>query len=135
METPLLMSLSEIKTHAEACGQKFDSLEAAFVDAYMHGEFHEHRPDYCWTVIGRSLTDKMIAELVPTVLNPLVNHAQGDDAQIKQLMEFHQEMVKWLHKRLTSTEPLFNALRNVRNFIVQDAASWMVDVLRLLGLI
>ena len=142
MKPQLLNSLAAIKSQAEEnFATKFESLEDAFIDAYENGEFHEHSTEGCWRHIGTDLTDEMIAHLVPTVLRPLVNHVRGDEAQMKRLMDFHEEMVKWLEKRLKDTTMLFQALRDTRHFIMEDAKrlpeakAWLMEVLRLLSLI
>ena len=142
MQTPLLNTSAQIKSYAEKTfGHKFESVDDAFLDAYNNGEFHEHDPGHCWYLIAASLTDEMIAQFVPTVLRPLVNHAQSDQAQMKKLMQFHEEMAKWLQKRLTSTDGLIQALRDTRDFLIQDAKrdpkskAWLVEALRVLGLI
>jgi len=112
--------------------QDFESDEAAFLDAFQNGEFHEEQGDFIEIVAA--LTDVQIASLYLPVCKALIsgsgNHREGPTLKI--LMEGYFALDKWQRKNLKSIDDLFGPLTEVRKLLFEEMQtkrnSWWISV-------
>ncbi len=101
--------------------QEFDSDEECFLDAFLHGEFHEEEPDF--VSLTEALSKRQLISLFLPVCRVLiassVNCREGSKS-LKTLMDCFSALGKWSKAQLRSPEEILKPLGETRVVVFRE---------------